>query len=408
MSSHWIALLCMLPAAVMAGENETPKWLQEAERVAASIDEGQAHSERRADALTRVALQYARSGELAKAKALADRLPKKQRTSALTGIAIELTRVSKFSEAIEAARDSGYPYAEVAVVVIQSRTDPDGAMRRARKLPEPRKSKALGKICKEQVLAGRPKKAADALSGVIDEKRKREASIWLSMALAASAGGDLGDALEDHGLSTALAGHRLVRLLEGSLNRNDLKNAERVLAALTDSHQKASGCIAMAEHHLSRKEKAKFEKYVGAALAEAPKISDPITGALARSAIYSRAAQLLVQAEQYDRGVKVMVMGQKALQEQEEPVPGFFDGLGVNKLLVGLMIMAGRIEEAKKTATAPDGTIDAGMVPMLVAAYSKVGDARAAEALIEMYAEDKEVLMSIYLALAADRAEPTE
>lgn len=390
-------------------KSETRVWLEKAEEAANRIDntkDGGTLSGPKARALALVAVTYVDLGETNEGKAIATRLPERERRSVLSWVPISLAHAGRFDEAVREAEAVNDPSCLAVVCAVIAKKDAPRALALADRVPESKRNWVYEQITESRVLAGDLKGAESAADRIKDAKGKERTSRWLTAGRFVQGGKDGAGAAID----PATIEEELCSIAETKSEAGDLKKAEQILTALRQPDCRCGVYISVAELYLKRNQKKEFQEAIGQALKEASAIDDPVMGALQRVARYVKIAQLQVKAGDFDEAMKTVGMADESGKEETKQWQdlgiesgGVFEGTGGRKTLIGLLLLAGKIDEAVKMATKEDGTLLPDAVPLLVEAYAVRGMSQELAALLKS-AQSPEVEVALYLSAARGAA----
>ncbi|MHC4716192.1 MAG: hypothetical protein ACYS5V_04425, partial [Planctomycetota bacterium] len=122
---------------------------------------------------------------------------------------------------------------------------------------------------------------------------------------------------------------------------------------------------------------------------------------------YTEIAHLLTQAGDREAAARAARLAKGASDEEAREGLGMFEVMGGNKALAGVLIEAGKLDEALKVATGSDGRVDPGVLPALVEAYASRGNSKMVQRLMPQTGSP-EVKYQLCLAAARGACERAE
>jgi hypothetical protein len=390
----------------VATKSEAREWLEKAEAVAEKIEEAKARNW----ALLMTACTCSDLFEVDRAKAIAAKLPEDKKNDILSLIPVSFARAGRMDEAVREAEAVNTPMAWSMVAGICSRKDVPRALQLLEKVPERNRAWAQGEIVKNQVLQGDLKGAESTIAKMKDEDSKEQAREWL---LAGRFVRDLG--APDKGgagakIDPATIVHPLSDIACAKGEAGDLKKAEQILAVLKEPFWRSNVHIAIAEYDLKHDQKRGFQRAIDEAFKEATAIDNHGFEAIQRASAFLDIANLQVKAGQFDAAMKTIGLADQAGKEESKKwhdlgvkSGGIVNALGGKEALIGLLILADKVDEAVKVATQEDGTIMPKAVPLLVEACTAKGNETELAALMKL-AKSPEVEYKLCLSAARGAA----
>ncbi len=399
-------------SATQAAKSEVRAWLEKAEAAAERIEDKKS----REWALEMIACSCLDLLEVDKAKEIVAKLPEQERKGILSMIPVPLAKAGRIDEAVREAEEVNTPMAWSMVAGICSRKDVPRALKLLEKVPEGGRGWAEGEIVKNQVLQGDLQGAARTVAKIKDDDTRNSAKAWLEAGRLFQnlVSPDKFVAAEQIDQETReWSFHHIAEMAELKVEAGDLKNAEQILSVLKFSHDRSGVHVALAKYYLKQKQTKEYQAAIDEAFKEASKIGDPEHngwGNIQSAGRFLEIANLQVQAGQFDAAMKSIGLADsngnaesKQWQNLGVKSGGIFNALGGKTALIGLLIEAGKVDEAVKAAKQDDGTIMPKAVPFLVEAYAAKGNVKEQAELMKL-AKSPEVEYKLCLAAARGAA----
>jgi len=424
------------PAAERPGRDAELGWLRKAEAAARGIEVTKQHPFRpnpREAALMSVAVRYAEAGHFDHARRVAAELPASEQVLATRFIAVSLAYAGRFDEAVREVKALANPGAlnhvakavaqtdlarsmEIArdlpkswrssfykdVVTRVAQTDLARCTEIARDLPKPWRAPFYENVVIRQVLAG-DLDAAKATAARITGNRGnlRTARRYLTAGALVAAEGDIATVAARRGVKIRKVGFALLAIGKHHAEAGRLDEAARIFKALVTPLHRSSAAMALAECHLKANRTGQAKKLIAQALKDTAAIDDEATNAMDRASRYLRIARLQIRAGDLDAGARTARLAEASVKAASDHgiAAGLFKALGGKLAIIGLLIEAGHLDEARRMATRADGTLLPAAVATLASGFAAAGRMDDAEAVLGP-GPKKEALYRIYLAAA--------
>ncbi len=367
-----------------AAKSEVRIWLEKAEAAAAKIED----TKKRETQIEYMVLDCCELHEIDMAHAFEAKLGKELRNEVGLFFVSTLAWHGQPDEAIYEAEMRNNPAAwPVLCCSFANQKDIPRALSLLDKVSEDRRAGVLVCILENQVCLG-DQAGAETTAAKLPKIQdlQEQAAKWL-------AAGRVFQGDKEAKFAPQEMESQLSQIADARVKAGDIKAAERALGLLKDHFLRSQLYAVLAEHHLKFKKKNEFQRAIEESFKEASSIGDPEHngwGNIQSASAFLTIANLQVKAGQFDAALKTIGLADQAGKEdskkwQELGVKsgGIFKALGGRKTLIGLLILAGNVDEAVKAATQEDGRLMPEAVRMLAEAFAAHGQAKELAALME-------------------------
>jgi hypothetical protein len=385
------------PAASQPTRAQIVAWLQAAEKTCAAADPNDPQWKKRDLILSRISWSYAVIGDANKAKAIVSLVSENSRL--VNSIPIWLTKGGYVDEAVAMARDANNPYLLSRVARVSAQKNPAKALAIARQVQKEYLSSVYVYIVQQQVLQGDVKGAEKTAELVTETEEKLEARRWVQAGTLAQANGDLVKAAAERNLKISELSAELAKIAEREAEKGDMAGAERVVVVLPTPETRASGLLALAEYQLDHSSKDRALANMLQAEKETDSIAEDAESVsfMTKAVNYMELAVLYVKAGQPNQCDNLMEKYRKAAQKDSL---GVIKGLGGDAAEVSLYIQAGKLEDAARIASKPNGELPAEVTSALAEAYASRGQTAQAQKLLKQGRSTQAQEAELYVAAA--------
>lgn len=374
----WLISALQQPVQTVPAGDDISAWLDKAEAAARKLpDESTTPgaSSPRAQALETIAKTCLSLQQFDRGRRIAAELPEPRRKIIVRMMPMFLAFAGQYDAAVREAEASGNGSRLGTVAAIAAKESITKAMEIAARAPEASQSYAYGGIVSEQVLNGDLAGADTTAERVKEPDKAAESQRWLVAGRIAWAQ-DIAAAARECNVPLAGIGIELGRILERYLDANNPGRAREILDVLTTPEAQSSAWASFAKYFDAKGQTTELREAISKTLRHTAAISDAndIMTPIRRGAHYMLVAALQIKMGDVDEGLKTV---RKLQQAQDEDANNLF-GVSVLKMMSGradvaLFAQAGRLDDALKAATDPDGKIDPQSAVRLMEAYAAAG-----------------------------------